>query len=139
MYLRTLCVLFLSLLPPGGPGASGLSSSSEHRGFGADSGPKPGGNPFRILILALSAAGQGRSPFQTVSNELPDAKPKCDAQKQGKPQTQHQHRNLEVLKMIFNLFLGPPSPGGSRGRVRSAIFLRKSLILGRLRPDSGDF
>ena len=33
---------------------------------------------------------------------------------------------LEVLKMIFNFVLGPPSPGGSRGRVRTAIFLKKS-------------
>ncbi len=32
---------------------------------------------------------------------------------------------LAVLKMIFNFCLGPPSPGGSRGRVRTAIFLRR--------------
>ena len=34
--------------------------------------------------------------------------------------------SLAVLKMIFNVVLGPPSPGGSRGRVRTATFLRKS-------------
>ncbi len=33
---------------------------------------------------------------------------------------------LDVLKMIFNFCLGPPSPGGSRGRVWTAMFLRKS-------------
>ncbi len=38
----------------------------------------------------------------------------------------HDDMILEVLKMILIFFLGPPSPGGSRGRVRSAIFLRKS-------------
>ena len=36
--------------------------------------------------------------------------------------------NLAVLKMIFNFVLGPPSPGGPRGRVRSAIFLRNSEV-----------
>ena len=46
---------------------------------------------------------------------------------------------LELLKMIFYFFLGPLSPGGSRGRVRSAIFSRKSSVLGRLRLESGDF
>jgi hypothetical protein len=34
--------------------------------------------------------------------------------------------DLDVLKMIFNFGLGSPSPGGSRGRVRSATFLMKS-------------
>ncbi len=34
--------------------------------------------------------------------------------------------DLQVLNMIFNFVLGPPSPGGSRGRVRTAIFLGKS-------------
>ncbi len=29
---------------------------------------------------------------------------------------------LDVLKKIFNFVLGPPSPGGSRGRVRTAVF-----------------
>ncbi len=34
---------------------------------------------------------------------------------------------LEVLTMVFYFILGPPpSPGGSRGRVRTAIFLRTS-------------
>ncbi len=28
---------------------------------------------------------------------------------------------LAVLKMMFNLFLGPPSSGGSRGKVRTVI------------------
>jgi hypothetical protein len=45
---------------------------------------------------------------------------------------------LAVLKMIFNLCLGPPSPGGSRGRVRTTIFLRESEVLGRFRPESGE-
>ncbi len=44
---------------------------------------------------------------------------------------------LAVLKIIFNLFLGPPSPGGSRGRVRTAIFLRKLEVVSRFRPESG--
>jgi hypothetical protein len=46
---------------------------------------------------------------------------------------------LEVLKIIFIFCLGPLSPGGSRGRVRSTIFLRKSSVLGRFRFESGDF
>ncbi len=33
---------------------------------------------------------------------------------------------LEVLKISLILFLAPPSPGGSRGRVRTAIVLRES-------------
>ncbi len=35
------------------------------------------------------------------------------------------------------MFLAPPSPGGSRGRVRIVISLRKELVLGRFRPGSG--
>ncbi len=33
---------------------------------------------------------------------------------------------LAVLKLIVDVVLGPPSPGESRGRVRTAIFLRTS-------------
>ncbi len=42
-----------------------------------------------------------------------------------------------MLKKIFNCVLGPPSPGGSQGRVRSATLRRKSGFLGRFRPGSG--
>ncbi len=41
-----------------------------------------------------------------------------------------------MLKTILDFILGPPSPGGSRGRVRTAIFLKKSGVLGRFRPGS---
>ncbi len=37
-------------------GGCGLSSPSGNRRFCADSGPDPGGNIFRILILAQRAA-----------------------------------------------------------------------------------
>ena len=37
---------------------------------------------------------------------------------------------LEVLKMIFHFVLGPPSPGGSRGRVRTVSLLRKLRVFG---------
>ncbi len=33
---------------------------------------------------------------------------------------------LDVLKMILNFVLGPPSPEGSRERIRIAIFQGKS-------------
>ncbi len=46
------------------------------------------------------------------------------------------NRVLVVLKTIFYLFLAP-SPGGSRGRVRTLIFRRESYVLGRFRPGSG--
>ncbi len=35
---------------------------------------------------------------------------------------------LAVLKTIFNLFLGSPFPGGSRGKVRAAGILRRSGV-----------
>ncbi len=38
--------------------------------------------------------------------------------------------------MIFSFVLGPPTPGGSRRRVRIAIFPRESLVLSRFRPGS---
>ncbi len=47
---------------------------------------------------------------------------------------------LAVLTKIFNFVFGPPSPGGSRGRVRIVIFLGKSKVLDRFRPESwGNF
>ncbi len=52
---------------------------------------------------------------------------------------QHAPSCLEVLKIVFIFVLGPLSPGGSRGRVRSVIFLRKSSVLGRFRLESEDF
>ncbi len=33
-----------------------------------------------------------------------------------------------VLRNIFDFYLGSSSPGGSRGRVRTAIFLRTSRV-----------
>ena len=41
------------------------------------------------------------------------------------------------LNRFLILFLGPPSPEGSRGRARTAIVLRRSWVLGRFRPVSG--
>jgi hypothetical protein len=39
--------------------------------------------------------------------------------------------DLDVLKMIFNFVLAPPpSPGGSRGRVRTAIFSKDIVVFG---------
>ncbi len=42
-----------------------------------------------------------------------------------------------VLKNVLNFYLGPPSPGGSRGRVRTVISLGASGVLGRFRAGSG--
>ncbi len=44
---------------------------------------------------------------------------------------------LAVLENVFHLILGTPSPGGSRGRVRIVISLRRSKVLGQFRPGSG--
>ena len=44
---------------------------------------------------------------------------------------------LAVIKTMFTFVLGPPLPRRSRGRVRTAIFLIKSWVLGRVRPESG--
>ena len=49
--------LLVSPAPGGHGGGSGLPLSSGKRGLGADAGPDPGRNLFRIFILALSAAG----------------------------------------------------------------------------------
>ncbi len=45
--------------------------------------------------------------------------------------------DLAVLQAIFNFVLGPPSPGGSRGRVRIVIILGEAWLLGRFRLGSG--
>ncbi len=49
----------------------------------------------------------------------------------------HLEFDLVVLKEIFIMFLAPSTPGGSRGRVRTVTFFRKSEVLGRSRPGSG--
>ncbi len=42
-----------------------------------------------------------------------------------------------VLKMILNFVLGPPSPGRSRGKVRTAISLGKSKVRADYGPNTG--
>ncbi len=47
---------------------------------------------------------------------------------------------LAALTKILKFVLGPPPLGVSGGRVRTAIFLRESMIWGRFRPESeGEF
>ncbi len=41
-----------------------------------------------------------------------------------------------VPKNIFNFYSGSPSSGGSRGRVRTDLFRRKSMVLGQFWPVS---
>ncbi len=42
-----------------------------------------------------------------------------------------------VSRQLSILFLAPPPPAGTRGRIRTAIVLRRSMVLGRFRPGSG--
>ena len=44
---------------------------------------------------------------------------------------------LALQKTVFNLIVGPPSSGGSRGMVRIDISLTTSKVLDRFRPGSG--
>ncbi len=46
-------------------------------------------------------------------------------------------KDLAVLTRVFNFVLGPPSPEGSRGRVRTVSFLRKSGGWADSGPDPG--
>ncbi len=46
------------------------------------------------------------------------------------------HMTQLYVRAVFILFLSPLPPGDP-GRVRAAIFLRRSRLLGRLRPRSG--
>ncbi len=86
-------------------------------------GPRPNAagsgvpvGPHGTAAMAKSGAGGGPVPEQ-LAVDLED--------------------DVAVLKTIFEFVLGPPPPGGARGRVRTVSFRRESWVWGRFRPGSG--
>ncbi len=67
LHLRTLFILFLSPLPPGGPGGgSKFAFSLEYRGCLADFGPNPVREPTFYFYFGLKCSWAGEALLRTL-------------------------------------------------------------------------
>ena len=82
-----------------------------------------GGGEGKPSILGRFPAQPG--PGRAWERPPPGSRSICTDFQPGRPTLRPFH-DLAVLKMILIFVLGSPPPGGSRGRVRTAIFLRIS-------------